>query len=252
MFSRNSSSSRAIPNTKLRARVEQGPVFPVWWGKNQSGMQANEELDSVTKVEAMTVWTEARNAMLEFSEKLGQLGVHKQIANRLLEPWMFITVIITATEYDNFFFQRTPLLEPGQNEFLDTRGFLPDFPAQPEIQKIARMMWLIRREAIPDYKTPGDWHLPFITSEERQTLDDDSLVRLSVARCARVSYLNHDGVHDPEADKKLYLRLSGQKHWSPFEHVAQACEESDQHGNLFGWKQYRKDFPDENMGRKLD
>ena len=251
MFSRNSSSSRAIPNSKMIASIEKDPVIPVWWGKNQRGMQAVEE---ITKTfEAETAWIEARDMMLGYSRRLTKLGMHKQIANRLLEPWMFITVIVTATEFDNFFVLRTDCdPEPDKASILSDRGFNPEFPAQPEIQKIARMMWelYIKEEVTP--VEVGYWHLPFVTKEERDTLSLDTRQKLSVARCARVSYLNHDGTQDLESDKRLYIMLLSDGHWSPFEHIAQAQETDKRFGNLFGWKQYRKQFSNENAGRKLD
>jgi thymidylate synthase ThyX len=246
MFSRNSSSSRAIPNARMISHIEQDPVIPVWWGKNQKGMQAVAEIDN--KFAAETAWLEARDVMLGYSRRLAKLGMHKQIANRLLEPWMFITVLITATEYDNFFHLRTSQVDHLPHNL----SFDPEFPAQPEIQKIARMMWELHNEQTPTPVEVGYWHLPFVTKEERNTLSLDVRQKLSVARCARVSYLNHDGTQDPESDKRLYMQLSTAGHWSPFEHIAQAQETDARFGNLFGWKQYRKQFSNENAGRKLD
>ena len=245
MFSRNSSSSRAIPNARMIANIEKDPVVPVWWGKNQKGMQAVTEINNTFAAERM--WLEARDMMLGYSRNLSKLGMHKQIANRLIEPWMFITVLITATEYDNFFHLRT-----SQVEDIGERGFDPNFAAQPEIQKVARMMWELHTKQQPTPVEVGYWHLPFVTEEERNTLSLDVKQKLSVARCARVSYLNHDGTQDPESDKRLYMQLSTAGHWSPFEHIAQAQETDKRFGNLFGWKQYRKQFSNENAGRKLD
>lgn len=247
MFSRNSSSSRAIPNTRMIANIEKDPVIPVWWGKNQKGMQAVEEISSEAKETAIEIWLATKDNMVEVAKHLTDLGMHKQIANRLLEPWMFITVLITATEYDNFFHLRSPL-----EAELPQDGFDPNFPAQPEIQKISRMMLELYNGQTPTPVEVGYWHLPFVTKEERETLSLDTRQKLSVARCARVSYLNHDGTQDPESDKRLYMQLSTAGHWSPFEHIAQAQESDARFGNLFGWRQYRKQFPNENAGRKLD
>ena len=248
MFSRNSSSSRAIPNARMIESIEKDPVVPVWWGKNQRGMQAVVEIDNTTSAERE--WLEARDMMLGYSRKLAKLGMHKQIANRLLEPWMFITVLITATEYDNFFHLRTP--QGWDDKDVNERRFDPNFAAQPEIQKIARMMWELYTEQQPTPVEVGYWHLPFIIEEERNTLSLDVRQKLSTARCARISYLNHDGTQDPESDRRLYMQLSTEGHWSPFEHIAQAQETDKRFGNLFGWKQYRKQFSNENAGRKLD
>lgn len=247
MFSRNTSSSRAIPNSRMLKSIEEDPVIPVWWGKNQKGMQAVKEIDN--KFAAKVAWLEARDVMLGYSRRLAKLGMHKQITNRLVEPWMWITAIVTATEYDNFFHLRTPTTE-NHSDIWD--GFDPHFPAQPEIQKIARMMWELHTTEMPIPVEVGYWHLPFVTKEEREKLPIDTRQKLSTARCARVSYLNHDGTQDPESDKRLHMMLSSDGHWSPFEHIAQAQPVADRFGNFFGWKQYRKQFSNENAGRKLD
>jgi len=231
LFSRNAASSRAIPNEKLRNRVENDPVMPVYWGQNQSGMQAENELDSETQRLASKTWLQARDEMLLASEYLSKLGVHKQLCNRLLEPWMWITVIVTATEYENFFHLRCH----------------PD--AQPEIQKIAILMRDCYRTNSPRLLRAGMWHTPYIQADE--TLDYYNSVRVSVARCDRVSYLTHDGKRDIEADLKLFNRLKSSGHWSPFEHVAKAMSTPDRSGNFWGWKQYRKLFYDEHWGSEL-
>lgn len=256
MFSRNSASSRAIPNTKLTRMIEEDPVLPVWFGKNQSGMQAPEEVDEEVIEKAKKIILTQRDNALAASRELTELGLHKQIANRYVEPWMWITVLVTSSEWDNFFGLRTDksiVQLPGDKDsILNTRGFNPKFPAQPEIQVIARMMWEMYVSYIPKEVEVGYYHTPYITDEERYVLPLDERMKISVARCARVSYLNHDGTQDPEADKKLYTRLSSAGHWSPFEHVAQAQNTGDRFGNFFGWRQYRKMFMNENIGRKMN
>lgn len=239
MLSKNSSSSRAIPNSKLIDLIKTDPVMPVWWGKNQRGMKASEQIDDVT--EAELVWLAARDFMLGYAGELAALGVHKQIVNRLIEPWMFITVVITGTDWENFFHLRTP-----KNHILPQNNFDPDFPAQPEIQKIANMMWRLYSQMEPEVLITGEWHLPFVTLQERQALPVETCKRLSVARCARVSYLTHDGELNMERDLKLADDLSSMNHWSPFEHQAQAMKYANRVGNLIGWKQYRKFWSNEN------
>lgn len=235
LLSRNSASSRAIPNEKLRKRIEDDPVMPVYWGQNQSGMQAESELDKLAQSRAESVWLNALDKMLEYSQTLSDLGVHKQICNRLLEPWMFITVICTATEYENFFHLRC------------------DPNAQPEIQKIAYMMRDLYESNEPKLLQKGEWHTPYIYSEELSEMScmADRL-KISVARCARVSYLTHDGKRNLQADLKLADRLSSNGHWSPFEHVARSLGSHKRYGNFTGWLQYRKHFSNEHMGRNLD
>lgn len=190
-------------------------------------MQAREELTGEARKDAEMLWLRARDAMMATSQVLSELGLHKQLCNRLIEPWMGITVIISATEWDNFFKLRCH----------------PD--AQPEIRAAAEVI----REKI-DASTPkrlelNQFHLPLIRDEDWQVdeVPDDPLymVKLSVARCARVSYLTHDGRRDPQADLKLYETLKSSGHWSPFEHVAQALAEPKRVGNFIGWHQHRAD-----------
>jgi thymidylate synthase ThyX len=241
MLSRNSASSRAIPTAKMIEQVLRDPVLPIWWGKNQSGMQAKEELTGQELEWTKQEWLAARDKAVEEAIALNRLGLHKQIANRLLEPWMWITVIVSATEWDNFFHLRCH----------------PD--AQPEIQKIAYMMHGLYLANKPVDVPIDMWHLPLIRQEDYEELyvgkiSMANLVRVSVGRCARVSYLTHDGKRDLIADIELCSRLSSSGHWSPFEHVAQAVGETDvrlRYGNFIGWKQYRKTFEDEHYGGRM-
>lgn len=216
MFSRNSSSSRAIPTARLMKKIRDDPAMPVWWGKNQSGMQAKEQVDDV--VAALNWWIEGRDLMLAHAKKGLALGLHKQIVNRIIEPWMWITVICSATEYENFFNLRCH----------------PD--AQPEIREFADMMYKAYHESIPE---PRLWHRPFI-SEKESGMSTQDLLNLSVARCARVSYLTHDGTHDLQRDLALAQQLADSGHWSPFEHQAASNIDSARSGNFTGWNQYRQ------------
>lgn len=228
LFSRNSASSRAIPNKKLRQRIAKDPVLPVYWGRNEKGMQASTELTGLRKWAAIRVWLLARWFNLFFSWILGGvLDAHKQIANRLVEPHMFITVLVTTTEHDNWFRLRAS----------------PQ--AQPEIRWVAEEM--LRKHAVsrPRLLQPRDWHLPLATFEELMDVKDGrlavhELIKFCVARCARVSYLTHDGVPDASKDLELYARLAKSGHWSPFEHVAQAKDDLSWSGNFQGWLQYRE------------
>lgn len=246
LFSRNSASSRAIPTKTLMDRVRHSPVLPKWWGKNQSGMQAREELEpELLQPAAEGAWLAARDAALHFAEHLHKLGLHKQIANRIIEPWMFITVIVSATEYDNWFHLRDS----------------PD--AQPEIAWVAREMRKLYDSHEPEPLDVGQWHLPYVNHKDPDdplyvnprepeiASDPLGLVKISVARCARVSYLTHDGVRDLSQDLSLHDRLSENGHWSPFEHAAEADGEYNRHGNFIGWRQYRKHFKNEHYGRTM-
>ena len=201
MLSKSSASSRAIPVEKQIARLREDPFLPVHWGKNQKGMQAEQELTGDEIVTATSIWRAAAAASIDYALNLLTVGVHKQITNRLLEPFMWHTVIISGTEWSNFFHLR------------DHRD------AQPEIAKAARMMRDAYNASTPTLLWPNEWHLPF-TSSEDSTEYVDRLVKISVGRSARVSYLNHDGKRDLEDDVRLAERVLASGHMAPYEHVA--------------------------------
>ncbi len=228
-FSRNSASSRAIPIEKMIDRVKNDPFIPISFGRNQKGMQAEQELTEQEQSAAVRHWLIARDEAVNRAKDLLKIGVHKQITNRLLEPFLWHTAIVSATEYSNFFAQRCH----------------PD--AQPEIRRIAEMMQSSYCEDNPfNQVTLGYWHTPYITNEEQFELSADVKRKVSVARCARVSYLSQDGKRDIDKDLELYDRLCEGMHFSPFEHVAQTAAKADwQSGNFFGWKQLRKELPHE-------
>src|SRR5580704_4726203 len=192
VFSRNAASSRAIPIKKMIAAVREEPALPVYWGRNQTGMSAREAVAPDVEERARAEWQAALDDALLHAERLSaqDIDLHKQLVNRLLEPFAWITVIITATEWANFFTQRCH----------------PD--AQPEIKHIAEMMLAEYRASTPQAVALGRWHLPLIQADELH-LPDELLCKLSVARCARVSYLTHDGKRDHDKDIELYERLLG-------------------------------------------
>jgi thymidylate synthase ThyX len=219
-FSRSSASSRAIPVEKQLRRLEEDPFIPVHWGKNQKGMQADEELMPVTTGRARDIWQEARYNAISGAKALLELGVHKQITNRLLEPFMWHTVIVTATEWSNFFHLRDNKM------------------AQPEIQKAAGMMSELYRASRPQLLSPRRWHLPFTVTDDfvpqpadeegdKLRLSAEELIRASVGRAARVSYLTHDGKRDVQADIKLAESLLKNGHMAPWEHVARPMTDSE-------------------------
>ena len=224
MFSRNASSSRAIPTRKMLDRIRHDPARPFHWGKNQPGMQAREELPS-----AFSEWIEAAKSSIEHAEILHEIGYHKQIVNRITEPFQWISVVCTATEWSNFFNLR--LHED----------------AQPEIRILAEKMAESFRNSRPVGK---NWHLPYVTLEEQMNNGVETSLKASVARCARVSYLNHDdSAPDLEKDEKLFYRLYESGHMSPFEHQAQWSDAGHTHktfdgtlwsANFRGWSQYRQ------------
>lgn len=221
--SRNSASSRAIPTKKLIERVLENPAMPVEWGVNKAGMSASEILTEEQAELAREAWLRARDSAVERVRGMQELNVHKQVINRILEPFMWHTVIVTATEWENFFSLRL-----AEN-------------AQPEIQVAARLMFDAKAASGPSPVALDAWHLPLVQDDER-TLPIEVLKRVSAARCARVSYLTHDGKRDIEKDIELCQRLLSDRHMSPFEHVATPAPDTGFHANFRGWAQMRKEL----------
>lgn len=247
---RNAASSRAIPFPVMMERVLDEPVVPIMWPAEQRGMQGGEPLPDFLANFAQEIWLAARVRAVQYADDLHHIGrtfahqypehpraeevkdlrVHKSIPNRLVEPWMWITVLMTATEWKNFFRLRCH----------------PD--AEPHFQKIAGMIRDAMEDSTPSEPSParGGWHLPFISGDDVDDYKLEACGRLSVARCARVSYLTHDGKRDPNKDFELYDRLvagSGFGHWSPHEHVAQVADDATHRSGPFrGWVQFRKFF----------
>lgn len=240
VFSRNAASSRAIPISKVLEAVKQNPAEPEFWGENQKGMQAAVELDNterthreysnepfLTKRElARTIWLQARDIAVAQVERLNKRDVHKQIANRIAEPWSHITVLATATDYANFFALRAHK------------------DAQPEFQVLAYTMLLEYVRSIPKNLKWDEWHIPFADKMPEGISHKDKL-KVATARAARISYNTFDGVIDVAKDIELHDRLAASGHWSPFEHCAMASE-AGRNGNFIGWWQYRKEFRNEN------
>lgn len=223
MLSKNSASSRAIPVEKLIKDVRDNPVTPITWGKNQKGMQAYEEVDEFNRALALLNWESARDNALDSATKLAACGLHKQIVNRILEPFAHITVLVSGTEWDNF-------LELRDHD-----------AAEPHIRRLAECLRreLDREDNVYELQ-PGEWHMPFITPQdhmevinhwrnERKVMPtpqrtEASLRRLSVARCASTSYKTVDGfdMTFQKADALFNgLVKSTPIHASPLEHVAQ-------------------------------
>lgn len=255
VFSKNAASSRAIPIEKMIQQVQENPAMPTWWGKNQSGMQAKEELNATENTFEVNgilgsynttprrfcqdEWLRARDAAIESARAMSAAGLHKQIANRLLEPWFNIRVILSGTDFGNFFALRAH----------------PD--AQPEFQALAYKMLEAYNASTPKELIAGQWHIPFgdnmdeerirLLSEKTQTSANEVKLMIAVARCARISYFNYEGKDDYEKDISTCEKLFGSvpRHLSPAEHVAMCINLNQQYGNFFGWKQYRKFFEDE-------
>lgn len=255
MFSRNAASSRAIPVSKMIELVEDDPAMPVHWGRNQPGMQAKEELDSQQKNYAIHEWQQASHDAVGWAEVLNLRGVHKQIVNRILEPFQTMKTVVTATEWENFYWLRN------------------HEDAQPEIKRLAEVML----EAVSKSKAitllPGEWHVPYYEGGFWMQGMGDSVedaLAISASCCAQVSYrLLDDSI---EKAHMVYKRLveSSPVHASPFEHQATPmqysktdgfCSDDTQEGlwqdgvthmdkeynfwsgNFQGWAQYRQMIP---------
>jgi len=220
--SRNSSSSRAIPVAKVFAQVRDNPAMPVHWGANQPGMQAHAEVED--KAEAERLWRRAANDAANNAQAMLNLGLHKQVANRVLEPYQWMHTIVTSTEWSNW----------------DSLRDHPD--ADPNIHHLASLMKEARDKSKPIFLLPGTWHLPYI--QEAENLSHEVAVKVSAARCARVSYLTHDGkTPSIEADLALFDRLAGSSpaHCSPLEHQATPFDgRFGLTGNFSNWIQFRK------------
>lgn len=224
-LSKNAASSRAIPIDKMIKMVEENPAIPIYFGRNQKGMQAVEEIENKEKAEWQ--WRRgAKKAVLQ-ARRLQKLKLHKQHVNRVLEPYMWMTTLLTGTDYawDNLFLLRRHT------------------DAQPEFKYIADMAYDVRQNNQPEKRNR---HLPFIDTvdELRFPNEPTALFMISAARCARLSYLTQDGIRDYSKDLELAEKLlngsDGIGHLTPFEHQAWPLFTELRSGNFVGWEQYRK------------
>src|SRR5690606_702923 len=206
-FSRNSASSRAIPVERMIAAVEKNPYVPTTWGRNQAGMQeSDEEIEDAD--EARADYLDGLRDALARARRQARRGCHKQLVNRGLEEYAWHTVLVSSTEWSNFFAQRC---HPA---------------AHPDIRIVAERMRDALAASEPVERT---YHVPFDPGQYEEGVrvrGTNQKIRIAIARCARVSYLTHDGKHDVDADLRLYdrLRNADPPHASPFEHVAYAGE----------------------------
>ena len=224
VFSRSVSSSRAIPIAKMIRIVEEAELYPSFWGAAQKGMAADQEVNEETKLKAIAIWDEHRKATLKATQALADIGLHKQIPNRLLEPFAPVTELVSSTDYQNFFELR-------------------DHPAsQPEIQAIAKLMRKAYAENKPKEMEVGQWHIPFIDPVKDKGLDCNHVLKAAVGRCARLSYLTQKGDRDPREDVALCNKLWADKHLSPFEHVARVAPQHTHNDNFFEFASFRHEL----------
>ena len=265
LFSRNAASSRAIPVPKMINNIRENTAKPVHWGAHQKGMQADDECYNSVENDSNTfgfgeefsqpsreqAWDLARNDAIFHANAFHEAGYHKQIVNRLLEPFQFIKVVCTATEYDNFFWLRSHK------------------DAQPEIRELSNCMYKASQESEPTFLRIGEWHVPYVNTFRASDGDaileyivgnigvslEDAL-KVSSSCCAQVSYRLTD--QSLEKAEMLYSLLVDAKpvHASPFEHQCTPIDcEADldtegvtgytnglgyQSGNFFGFIQHRQ------------
>jgi hypothetical protein len=261
MLSKNSASSRAIPIATMHRQIVESPATPVYWGKNQPGMSAKEEVSPDVMEFAEELWHKGMYEAIEIAAKLSSIGLHKQIANRITEPWMMMKTVISGTEWANLLYLRNH----------------PD--AQPEFAELAQCIQDVLDLSSPTELQPGEWHLPYVDlyrsdydgilhyiGPEGMPLSIENARILSASCCAQVSYRRND--NSMEKAKMIYDKLinSTPAHASPVEHQAtpmnltnwevdpEYWQEGITHvsancdlwsGNLRGWIQFRKLIPNE-------
>lgn len=245
-FSRNSASSRAIPFKKMVEKAKSHPFIPLGFQKDHTGMQGSEYFEGEEKEKIIEMWLKGRDSAVERATALYEAGVTKQLCNRPLETYMYHTVIMTSSQFENFFYLRA-------NE-----------QAEIHIAKLAEIMLCEYNCSTPKKLKAGQWHIPFGDNIDPKKVDKvlefwgeeegdkitelDVRTSVAVARCARVSYMNFDGSDDYLSDVNLCSRLMSSGHFSPFEHVAMAINDPDVPTSNFDncWYQLRKDNASEN------
>ena len=220
VFSRNTSSSRAIPPAKLARLVRENPAMPIYWGKNRSGMKATEEVDTA---EACKWWLESMESALARHEIGMRMDIHKEVLNRVIEPYAHVVVVLSGTEFDDAIDVRTNQEGPQA--------------------ETARTFWLMGDLLVnnsPKELKDGEWHLPLVSLSER-TGNHINDAYVSAARCGRVSFLLPDLTY--EEDMAKGAAMESVKHWSPLEHQATPYDPrihtEDAQRNYRGWVQLR-------------
>lgn len=281
VFSRNARSSRAVPVARMLEEIRNDPFVPRHWGANQKGMQASEECnepirllanamdDEINPISREEAWLEARDNAVYFAEGFSNAGYHKQVANRLLEPFMWIDTLVSSTDWANFFALR------------DHKD------AEPHFRDLAQLTKEAIRYANFQSLTPDHWHLPYITPDDKKLIEDrvdrlwghpeevyfhriDLARKISAARCARISYapFDGDGSIDKELERFKLLVENWPVHASPVEHQATpdtytegykgpygewrvgGSQNSHQHRNFRGWRQFRSMIKGETVSDK--
>ena len=203
MLSKNTSSSRAIPFEKMVEAVQNNPFIPIAWQKEHTGMQGYEYITYRPAIEKRNNdWLDSMDFIIEKAKQMNSNvenlidgeGVTKQICNRLLEPFMWTTMLITGSRegWENFFELRCPRYEipltpdnsevaigKSWKELMNWKGtggiWAGDFNTNNVIEKLSynkgaaevHMMTLAEsiydavNESTPKQLQAGEWHIPF-------------------------------------------------------------------------------------------
>ena len=290
LFSRNSASSRAIPFKTMVKSIMDDPFIPIAWQKDHKGMQGTEYItdqkmidyrkaqwlihgrDRALDVALLLNKPVIEHRSMEDEPKIVSDGITKQLCNRLLEPFAWHTVLVTATEFDNFFELRCPqykligigggpvrsrkewlekmklssALHPSQYPKTEEDWWkLSESGAEIHIQALAEAMWDSLNSSTPVQLMVDEWHMPFASNFEVPKIleisgyepEDFELVcrKIATARAARLSYMTFDGEINYEKDIELHDMLLESKHFSPFEHCCKVgnAKEISSIGNGF-------------------
>lgn len=230
IFEGDQSPYEYIVSNCTYSMVKNDPFIPIFIGSELPGMQSGAELEAPNRQYATDVIQDLCKHSLQECKKLWELGVHKSIINRYLEPWSYISVLMTATEWKNFF--RLRIHKKAEKHF----------------NMLAQMIKQVIDASKPTSICWGGWHLPYIEDGEMPL---DVRKKVSAARCARLSYLTHDGVLDVAKDLQLFDTLISADgddniiHAAALEHVACASQKGT--GPYNGWRQFRHEFANENI-----
>ena len=260
MLSKNTSSSRAIPFKKMVEAVENDPFIPIAWQKEHKGMQGSEYITNLDDIgDANAVWLMAREEAIDKARLLNQYeGVTKQLCNRLLEPFMWTTMLITGSKegWDNFFNLRCPSYKliglgkenvKSRKEWLEKMQFssalhpsmypktdvewlqINKGQAEIHIMDLAEKIYDAVNESTPKQLQAGEWHIPMISDLESLKLSTDDQIKLSVGRAANTSYtVVGDGKElTLEHAIKIHDKCVELVHSSVFEHCARAMSDEE-------------------------
>lgn len=274
MLSKNSASSRAIPFKTMLKSVKENPFIPIAWQKDHKGMQGTEYFNKDESKVNERVWLEARDSALENAMQLNDFEITKQLCNRLLEPFMWHTVLCTATEFSNFFELRCPSYQIDNSPIFKSKKDLINYfendldileilnsysdldwltlnkgQAEIHIMELAEQMWDEYQNSVPLQLKEDEWHIPFQEQIdlkdliEIQKLLENSLdrtlaaIKISTAMCARTSYTvvgNETKINNYRKDIDLYDILLKSGHMSPFEHCAKSMTNAEYYSFVKG------------------